>query len=371
MSVRKNNTSESEPQNYARERDGKRPEPVLAIENVCAWPNLTLLRDGSIAAVIHNQPSHLAQPADVECWTSEDGGRTWAKRGTPAPRDNERAARANVAAGLAGNGDLIVIASGWADPAAEGRGGILNPIISRSADGGRTWEKNVGAFTGDWPKAARRKSSPAGYLIPFGDIMPGQDGRLRVAMYGGNPGGTFVYSSPDDGRTWGEPVPISGDAVINEPALFHLGEGRWLAAARLDGLDLYSSHDDAATWVHRGILTGPKQHPGHFMRLEDGRVLLTYGNREPGSQEPKPHRRLHRRRIEVLFSSDEGESWSKPIRVADVKGDCGYPSTVQLPDGRVLTAYYGQRELSLDREGSVTRVGYLMEVVTWDPAACP
>jgi hypothetical protein len=28
----------------------------LAIDNVCAWPNLTHLRDGTIAAVIYNQP---------------------------------------------------------------------------------------------------------------------------------------------------------------------------------------------------------------------------------------------------------------------------------------------------------------------------
>ena len=367
MSVRNNGSSDCEPRNYVRGRNGRRPEPAVAIENVCAWPNLTLLQDGTVVAVIHNQPGHLMRPADVECWASEDGGRTWTKRGTPAPRDNARAARANVAAGLAGNGDLIVIASGWADPTAEGRGGILRPIVSRSADGGRTWEINAGAFAGDWPKTARRESSPEGYLIPFGDIIVGKDGRLRVGMYGSNPGGTYVYSSPDDGRTWREPVPISEDAVIHEPALFHLGEGRWLAAARLDGLDLYFSDDDAASWVRRGALTGRKQHPGHFMRLEDGRLILAYGDRSNRSK--KGDRVLRRRSIEVLFSGDEGESWSKPLRIADVKGDCGYPSTVQLPDGRALTGYYGQTELSFDREGFPERVAYRMEVVAWDPAA--
>ncbi len=362
MSDRNKCSSICRSQNDVPGRDGTQPEPLVAVENVCAWPNLTLLPDDTVVAVIHNQPGHLMRPADVDCWASEDGGRTWNKRGTPAPRDNERAARANVAAGPAGNGDLIVIASGWADPAAEGRGGKLSPIVSRSADGGRTWEINDGVFAGDWPK---------GYLVPFGDIMPGKDGRLRVGMYGAGPGGTFVYSSPDDGRTWEEPVPISEEAVIHEPALFHLGEGRWLAAARLDGLDLYRSDDDATTWVRRCALTGQKQHPGHFMRLDDGRLILTYGNREPGSREPKPYRVLHRRSIEVLFSDDEGENWSEPLRVADVKGDCGYPSTVQLSDGRALTAYYGQTELAFDPEGFPERVAYRMEVVAWDPAAGP
>jgi hypothetical protein len=30
----------------------------VAIDNVCAWPNLTLLKDGTIIATIFNQPSH-------------------------------------------------------------------------------------------------------------------------------------------------------------------------------------------------------------------------------------------------------------------------------------------------------------------------
>lgn len=30
----------------------------VAIDNVCAWPNLTLLPDGRIAAVLFNQPNH-------------------------------------------------------------------------------------------------------------------------------------------------------------------------------------------------------------------------------------------------------------------------------------------------------------------------
>ena len=39
------------------------PEPAqierfVAIDNVCAWPNLTVLRDGTLVATIFNQPSH-------------------------------------------------------------------------------------------------------------------------------------------------------------------------------------------------------------------------------------------------------------------------------------------------------------------------
>ena len=336
---------------YALTRAGERPQPVVAVDNVCAWPNLTVLRDGTIVAAIHNQPSHLKRPADVECWAREAGEGPWVKRGTPIPRDNERTARGNVAAGLAQNGDLVVIASGWSDPVAETRGTILPSLVSRSADGGRTWEINAKAFPAKWPEGARTAASPDGCLVPFGDILTARDGTLRVGLYGGAPGATFVYCSRDDGRTWGEPVALNPAVVIHEPALIHLGEGKWLAAARLNGLDLYTSDDDARTWARAQQLSGPQQHPGHFVKLRDGRVLLSYGNRVAPTG------------VDVRLSDDSGKTWGQAFRVADFEGDGGYPSSVQLPSGEVLTAYYAQRLAGQNR--------YHMGVVVWDPAIAP
>jgi photosystem II stability/assembly factor-like uncharacterized protein len=320
---------------YVQNTAGEQPKPIVAVDNVCAWPNLTLLRDGTIVATIHNQPSHLKLPSDVDCWASEDGSHTWTKRGTPVPRDHPGAARGNVAAGLASNGDLVVIASGWSDPTGEGRGTILAPLISRSQDGGRTWNRNPKPFSQ--------------VVVPFGDILEGNDGDLRVALYRGSAGATKVYRSRDDGRTWIEPATLNPKVVIHEPAIFHLGKGKWLAAARLDGLDLYTSDDDAQTWTLRKRLTGKQQHPGHFTRLKDGRVLLSYGNRE------RP------RGVDVRFSDDEGTNWSNPIRVVDFESDGGYPSSVQLADGQIVTAYYARRIAGHDR--------YHMGVVIWNPAA--
>src|SRR5207244_167589 len=84
----------------------KSPPPAsrqrfVAIDNVCAWPNLTRLRDGTLIATIFNQPSHGKAEGDVECWASTDG-RFWTKRGTAAPHEPS-ANRMNVAAGAAGD----------------------------------------------------------------------------------------------------------------------------------------------------------------------------------------------------------------------------------------------------------------------------
>ena len=92
-------------------------ERYIAIDNVCAWPNLTVLPDGTLAVAIYNQPVHGQWRGDVEVWASIDDGRLWEKRGVAAvgePPGN----RMDVSAGCAANGDLIVISSGFS-PALE------------------------------------------------------------------------------------------------------------------------------------------------------------------------------------------------------------------------------------------------------------
>jgi hypothetical protein len=68
----------------------------------------------------------------------------------------------------------------------------------------------------------------------------------------------------------------------------------------------------------------------HLLKLSDGRVLLTYGNRIPDN-----------RGVDVRTSSDGGRTWSAPQRlIALDTGDCGYPEAVELPGKRVIVAYY-------------------------------
>ena len=100
-----------------------------------------------------------------------------------------------------------MISSGWSNkypPGEEGppfRAGILDPWICRSPDSGRKWSIEKHAFPSRGPRG--------GSVIPFGDIVAGDDGTLRVAIYevtDRRDDRVWVYRSRDDGKTWGEPV---------------------------------------------------------------------------------------------------------------------------------------------------------------------
>jgi hypothetical protein len=69
--------------------------------------------------------------------------------------------------------------------------------------------------------------------------------------------------------------------------------------------------------------------PSHLLRLRDGRLLMSYGYRRP----PYGNR--------VRISTDHGKTWGdERVISADGKdGDLGYPSTIELADGTLLTVW--------------------------------
>jgi hypothetical protein len=89
------------------------------------------------------------------------------------------------------------------------------------------------------------------------------------------------------------------------------------------------SGDGGATWSTPHPI-GVWGLPSHLLRLADGRLLMTYGHRR------KPFGNQAR------ISEDHGRTWSEPIQLSGdgVTGDLGYPSTVELGNGELLTVWY-------------------------------
>jgi hypothetical protein len=96
-------------------------------------------------------------------------------------------------------------------------------------------------------------------------------------------------------------------------------------------LAIAESTDQGKTWSTPVQVTKDSEHPGDLIQLRDGRILLTYGERNV----PRGAR--------AILSRD-GRKWdnSKPIVLADDAPvtDCGYPSSVEVGAGKIVTLYY-------------------------------
>ena len=340
-------------------------ERYVAVDNKCAWPNLTQMPDGSIVATIFGEPCHQLWEGSSECWISKDGGRLWSFLSVPVHHEPGRT-RGDLAAGLTHDGAFVVLCSGrrFAPP----RGQLLDrpreeeemgnqeAVVCRSTDMGRTWALE-GSF--NYPDGVTR-------AVPFGDIVKLPGNRLAVSCYSAPEGhledetrdSAWVYFSDDDGRTWGDARLIGADRY-NETDLLYLGDGRMLAAsrtARTAETEIFASDDGGQTWTCRGPVTPARHMPAHLLKLQDGSILLTYGVRLRGMLG-----------VCAMTSDDGGVTWDDPRVLFNTNvyqsntgpqgTDGGYPSSLQLEDGTILTAYYCQRVPSHQR--------YHMGVVLW------
>ena len=72
------------------------------------------------------------------------------------------------------------------------------------------------------------------------------------------------------------------------------------------------------------------------IQLSDGRLMATYGLRPPHHALPGG--------VRACFSKDNGKTWDMDtevqIRNDFINWDIGYPESLQLADGSILTVYY-------------------------------
>ncbi len=157
-----------------------------------------------------------------------------------------------------------------------------------------------------------------------------------------------AVESKDDGLSWNWLSEIPGrpgDDVERDYHELHAVEsddGRIVAQIRHQGkVDKNwtlqtESTDGGKTWtIPRAITFGI---PSQLLKLRDGRLLMTYG-----------HRRLPFGN-QARLSTDHGRTWSEPMIVSGdgTVSDLGYPSTVELADGTLLTVWYENMK-GLDR----------------------
>lgn len=308
------------------------------------WPTLTRRKSGQLILVWSGgREDHVCPFGRVEWMRSEDQGESWSW-----PRvllDGELDDRDAGVLETAGGSLLVTTFTSLAyesllsgrkkdDPAwraaharltAPQRQAELGQWMIRSTDGGLTWSTRY----------------PSIVNSPHGPVSL-SDGRLFYAgkeLWTGQKR-VGVCVSKDDGQTWQwlSEIPVrKGDRAeeYHELHAVETADGRILVQLRNhnranEGETLQcESTDGGATWTTPRSI-GVWGLPSFLLRLRDGRLLMTYGHRQPpyGNQ--------------ARLSQDHGRTWLEPMIISGdgSGGDLGYPSTVQCDDGSLITVWY-------------------------------
>lgn len=126
------------------------------------------------------------------------------------------------------------------------------------------------------------------------------------------------------------------EIFLNEPNLLELPDGTLICHIRAENDTVFTtyqsfSYDCGKTWTApERLLDETGGAPPHLILLKSGILVSTYGRRK------KPYG------IMAMFSRDYGKSWEKDIRLYEAgdSDDLGYPSTIELEDGTLLTVFY-------------------------------
>ena len=234
---------------------------------------------------------------------------------------------------------------------ADGSYGLKNPkvpgkhylgaYIITSDDNGYTWSKPCFINTTDMPFENIEGPTDAPIEMPDGSIIMAVIG---YQLDGDKNIGSVLLRSTDKGKTWEYFSTIAADpngkmGSLVEPGIVRTSTGRIIAAIRTPASDnsIYTTYsdDDGRTWqpIKKSPMRG---HPVDLLQLSDGRILATYGMRPPIHDKPGG--------IRACFSNDNGKTWDIKneviIRNDFMNWDIGYPESVQMPDGSILTVYY-------------------------------
>lgn len=347
---------------------------VIALESgrQCSWPSVAMAADGSIIAVFSgDREAHICPWGKVQMVKSKDGGETWS-----APLTIGKTKLDDRDAGIVAlpDGRLFVTwfnsvayrtyfdidsatdappgcdKAKWQDfdrslSDAEKRANFGNYGIW-SADCGETWTKPV-------KLVSLRSQTPHGpivlsdgTLLQFGRRFDDNEKQMFTPKYWEHTTIT-VERSVDGGLSWTTLCDGIADAAgendkrkfwFHEPHVAELPNGELYALIRADyAKDVLMrqtrSKDGGKTWepITATSLSGL---PPHLLTLKDGRLLAVYGRRKKDRGGFGEY---------ASISSDGGHTWDAEIKLSGAtNNDLGYPASVELDDGSILTVYYQQ-----------------------------
>lgn len=336
-----------------------------------AWPSIARLQDGRLAAVASGfRYAHICPFGKAVISYSADEGKTWT---APAPVIDTPLDDRDAGIMPFGENEVIMTSFNntvqqqriWADQHAgqttsnafrrmrpesvtalirayldnitpEQEAKYLGSTYKLSHDGGTTWEDEV---------RISRLTAPHGPVVVA-------DGRLMYVgklfedggewKDGAAVGSRIGVMMSTDGKEWTDPVWIpkcegmdENGTRFYEPHGIQLPSGKILVHIRAEGapygFSIYQSESvDGGKTFSVPVCVNPCGSPPHLMLHSSGALVCVYGYRS----QPYGQR--------AMVSFDEGATWERDIVLRDdgPSGDLGYPASVELSDGRILTVYY-------------------------------
>ncbi|MGV3664219.1 MAG: sialidase family protein [Prosthecobacter sp.] len=319
------------------------------------WPTLARKQDGTLmVAVSGGRHGHVCPFGRVEWMTSRDDGATWTFPRTILDTDmDDRDAgvletpkgtllvttftstayliqldllKAGKPSNFVNETTLPAWLAAHARLTDEQRKAQLGEWVVRSTDGGLSWSPPIRTLVNS-PHGPTALSD--GRLLYVGKELWSEKKRIGVS------------ESTDDGLTWRWLAEIPARPSDNVTEDYHelhavqASSGRIIAHIRHHGKPntketLQTESDDGGKTWNEPHSIGVWGYPSHLLKLRDGSLLMSYGHRRKpiGNQ--------------ARISRDNGQTWSAPLIISGEadSGDLGYPSTVELADGSLVTVWY-------------------------------
>jgi hypothetical protein len=296
-----------------------------------SWPKIVRTANGTLVLGYSAGIGHNRGGSGLAVSVSKDDGLSFSppKLLTYFPDDDRRYDdMGNLAMGLADDGkSVVILAMGFKKESA-------NTIVGwRSEDAGERWARVDTANL-----AESKTGSVFGHLFD----VPGKG--LAVCGHYRKPkgNGIWIAYSADQGRSWGTPQTINGEAFF-EP-VFVFAKDRLIGLVRENGAHAYHqlvSDDLGGAWkLSRAAIQGDKRavHPSPCLIVDP---------RDPNTLYALVSERAPSNRITLWKAGADSLEW-KPVRELAVGGgDWTYPWMIHLGgDDWYLVYYQGDRDAS-------------------------
>ena len=283
---------------------------------------------------------------------SVDEGKTWESR--PIFLDTARYAIRPERAILRTPSGAIILAFAndkekanwnWDKAISDSPGARLPTYAVRSPDDGKTWETPQ-KLHDDWTGAIRDMIRTRDGTIVFTSMMMQHaPGRHSVV----------TYSSADEGKTWRRSNVIDRGGIghhagVTEATIEQLRDGRIWMLMRTNWKTFWEAYstDEGVTWTSIGpTKIDASSAPGLLKRLQSGRLILVWNRYYPEGQTDFPLSggdnqwsevpvSNHRLELSIMFSDDDGKTWTDPVVIArNKKGWIAYPYLFEARPGEL------------------------------------